>query len=63
VEEGLQKKEIRKDTSAESLGSHYKIERRIYTEKRESIFIVKRRERGSTCICRRLAKKRVYLTL
>jgi len=63
VEKGLWRKEVRKDASAKSLGLYYKVERRVHAEKRESVLIVKRREKGGTGICGRLAKKRVHLTL
>ena len=63
VKESIWKEGVRKDASIKDLGSHYRVEEGIYAKKGKSIFAIKERERGSTGICRRLIKKRVYLTL
>ena len=63
MEKSLQEKEVRKNTSVKSLGSCYRVERRVYSKKGESVFIVKRREGVDTGIHGGPAKKRVHPTL
>jgi len=58
------KKVFRKkeDTSTKGLGPCNRIERRLHAAKRESVLIVKGRERGSTSICGRSVEKGIYST-
>jgi len=63
VEESIWKKEVRKDASAKDLGPCHRVERGVYTKKREGILTIERRKRGSTKICGRPTEKRIYLTL
>jgi len=63
VEKGLWEKGIRKNASAKSLGSCNRVERRVYTKEGKGVFVVKRRKRGSTSICRKLAVERVHSAL
>jgi len=63
IEKSIWKERIGEDASAKGLGSCNRVKRGVCTEKGESVFIVKRRERGDTGICRGSTKKRVYPTL
>jgi len=63
VEESIWKKGVGKDTSVKDLGPYHRVERGVYTKKKEGILTIKRRKRGSTKICRRPTEKRIYLTL
>jgi len=45
------------------LGSHNRVEKGVYTKKRESIFVVERRKGGNTSICGRSVTKRIHLSL
>ena len=60
--EGIWIKEIGKNTSTKNLGPFHRVEGRIYTKKGKGILTVQREKGGGTSICRRLAKKRIYLT-
>ena len=60
--EGIWKKKVRKNASVKDLGPHHRIKRRIHTEKRKGILIVKERKGRSTSICRGSVEKRIYLT-
>jgi len=60
VEKGLWKKGVRKNASAKGLGPRNRVERGVYAKERESVFLVKRRKRGSASICGRSIAKRVY---
>ena len=63
MEEGIQKKEVRKDTSTKNLGLCHRVEERIYTEKGKGILTVQGGKRGGASICRRPAKERIHLTI
>ena len=63
VEKGLWEKRIRKDASVKGLGSHDRIERRVYTEERKGVFTVERGEGRSAIICGRSTVKRVHSAL
>ena len=45
------------------MGSYNRIERRVCTKEKVSVFTMERGKRGSASICGRLAAKRVYLTI
>jgi len=45
------------------LGLHDRAKRGVFTKEREGVFVVERREGGSTSICGRSTAKRVYTTL
>jgi len=62
VEKSLWENGVRKDASAKGLGSCDRVKRRVCAKKGESVLIVKGRKRRGTGICRRSAKKGVYLT-
>jgi len=62
VKKSIWKKEVKKDTSAKSLGSCHKVEKRVYTKEGEGLLAVKRKERGGASICKRSAKKGIYST-
>ena len=60
IEEGILEKGIGKDASAQGLGSHHRVEGRIYTKKRKGIFIVKGRKRRDASICKGPIKKKIH---
>ena len=62
MEESLWKKGVGKDASVKGLGPWDRAKRGVFTKEREDIFVVERRERESTSICRRSTAKRVYMT-
>jgi len=63
VEESLWEKGIRKNASIKGLESCDRVERRVYTEEGKGVFIVKRRERESASVRRRLTVERVHSAL
>ena len=63
IGEGIQKKEVRKNTSTKNLGLCHRVEERIYTEKEKGILTVQGEKEGGASICRRLAKERIHLTI
>ena len=63
MKESLWKKGVGKDTSAKGLGLRNRVKRGVFTKEREGVFVVKRKERGSTSIRGRSTAKRVYTTL
>ena len=62
VGEGIQEKEVRKDTSTKNLGPYYRVEGRIYAEKGKDVLTVQGEKGEGASICRRPAKKRIYPT-
>jgi len=62
VGEGIQKKEVRKDTSMKNLGPCHRVEGKIYTKKGKGILTVQGGKGGGASICRRPAKERIHLT-
>jgi len=62
VGEGIQKKEVEKDTSTKNLGPCYRVEGRIYAEKGKGVLTVQGGKGEGASVCRRLAKERIYLT-
>ena len=62
VEEGIWKKEVRKNTSAKDLEPYHRVERRIYAEKGKDVLIVKGKKGRSTSICGGSIEKRIHLT-
>ena len=62
VEEGIQKKKVGKNASAKDLGPHYRIERRIYTEKEKDVLIVEGRKGRSASIYGGSVEKRIHPT-
>jgi len=61
VEEGIWKKKVGKNASTENLEPCHRIEGRIYTKKGKGILTVQRGKGGGASVCRRPAKKRIYL--
>ena len=59
--EGIQKKEVRKNTSTKNLGLCHRVEERIYTEKEKGILTVQGEKGGGASICRRPTKERIHL--
>jgi len=62
VKKSIWKKGVRKNTSAKSLESCHKVEKRVYTKEGKGLLAVKRRERGGASICKRSAEKGIYST-
>jgi len=62
VEEGIWKKEVKKNASAKDLGPRYRVERRVHTKKRKDILIVERRKGRSTSIYKGSVEERIYPT-
>jgi len=62
VGKGIWKKEVGKNTSTKNLGPCHRVEGKIYTKKGKGILTVQRGKGGDASVCRRPAKKRIYLT-
>jgi len=62
VGEGIWKKKVKKNTSVKDLGPCHRIKRRIYTEKRKGVLIVKGRKGRSTSICGGSVEERIHPT-
>ena len=62
VGEGIQKKEVRKDTSMKNLRPCHRVKGKIYTKKGKGILTVQGGKGGGASICRRPAKERIHLT-
>ena len=58
---GIQEKEVGKNASMKNLGLCHRVEERIYTKKGEGILTVQGGKGGGASVCRRPAKKRIYL--
>ena len=63
INKNVWKEAIREDADEEDVGQHDRYERRVHTEKRKGIPIVKRRERGGKRICKRAVAKRVHTAI
>ena len=63
IEEGVQKKGVRKNASMKSLGSCDRIKRRLHAKEGESVFSIKGRKRRSTSVCRRPTEKGIHSTI
>ena len=59
--EGIWKKEVGKDASTKNLGPCHRVKGRIYTKKGKGILTVQGGKGEDIGICRRPAKKRIYL--
>ena len=62
MEEGVQKKGVRKNASMEDLEPCHRVERRVCTKKGKGILVVKGRKGRSTSICRGSAEERIHST-
>jgi len=63
MEEGVQKKRVRKNASTESLGSCNRIKKRLCTKEGESVFSIEERKRGSISVHRRPIEKGIHSTI
>ena len=61
MEEGVWKKEVRKNTSMKDLGPYHRIERGVHTKKGKDVLIVEGGKGRSTSICERSVKERIHL--
>ena len=58
-----EEKDVREDVDKKDLGSCYRSKKRICSEKREDISIVKNKERGSVGVCKESVEEEVYSTI
>jgi len=63
VEESIWKKGVGEDASAKDLGPCHRAKRGVYAKKEKGILTIEGGKRGSTNICGRPTKERIYPTL